>query len=522
MRLLILISLIFISSFSKAQLSPNDLLDINWRIIPGVSNKNAYLESQAPIGLGMGTRMSFSGPFDAGRVMVSPTEQVVSVNLKEREFAIMRIADDNKVKWLSPVGGRTIRVGLIADKIIVIHTGDLADRKAKKNVEATVYNLANGKKITNKILYKAPEDLAAETKVFFVKGSEEFYVGLRHTNTSDKVKLHLYGIGASKTAANYMMSSKFELHGYNANLDELSRVDVPIKTNAAFIQAEMNAAREIYMVLADEENSIIVQRISPKHTEVTDSKRINLDLRRDMRMDVDFYVSTVDDKVCFLTFRYKNLEKDKSLSIYRVDFNTGETKSYTEVIDKAYKAKMRAAYNPKYEDAPRLQTDTWGEMEYTGFIEHGDKLIFLKEVMSEMARVSMETNRVSGYYAGNGDGILAVYDQNLKLVNEVAFAKNAVTSGLDGARTVLRAKGNTITIVSPYLPMGFGMNAIIFEYDIEKKDIVKRYMAERGDIRKSHGLVPAATLWFEKSYSIPVLTDRGYYEMNQRMLRAKY
>jgi hypothetical protein len=518
MRSLISVLFILIHQAVNCQLSVRELNDNNWRIVPGFSNKNSYL---MPTTMGTtGARTTFNGPFSAGRVEISPTEQLVAIHVRDKEFGVIRLSEELKISWASSISGRPTRIGIVGDRVIVVHAGEAGNPKTRGNLEITVLNAANGKKIINKIVFKADDEMVAEPKVFFPAGSKEFFVGLRYTNVTNKVKVLPFGIGAGKTVSNFMTSSKFVLLAYDGNLNEISKTELPFKNEASFIQAEMNDKKEIFLVFEDDENSISLQHISSSHKDILATKRITLDLRKNASPELDFYLSKKEPATCFLTFRYKNSEKEKALSIYSVNFSTNETKSYTEIMNREYREKLKAKYNPAYEDAGRLNTNEWTEMEFTHFIEHEDKLIFLKEAL---------VNRYSGTPGDswgrttteNGDGILSVFTRDLKLIDETPFAKSTRIYGNDEAATSMHAHQNTVTIVTPLI-RGLSASAVIFEYNLDKKQMLRRYIPEKGDIKRSHSLVAGATLWFEHVFVIPVQTDRGYYEAHQRLLKLSY
>lgn len=518
MRILISVLFIVIQQASYCQISARDLNDINWRIVPGYSNKNSFL---MPSTMGtMGARSTFNGPFEAGRVPISPTEQLVAIHIRDKEFGIVRLKEDLKMIWASSISGRPIRIGLAGDRVIVVHGGEAGDPKTRGNVEVTVLNAENGKKIKNKVVFRRDGEILAEPKVFFPAGSKEFYIGLRYTNTTNKIKILPFGIGAGRVTANFMASSKFVLLTFDSDLNEITKTEVPIKKDASFIQAEMNNNKEIFFVFEDDENSVSVQRTAASHKEILSTKRITLDLRKNASPELDFYLSGKDPATCFLTFRYKNADKDKALAIYSINFATNETKSYTELMNKEYREKLKAKYNPSYEDAGRLNTSEWTEMEFTHFLEYDDKLIFLKEALINRSYVAPNDSRGTSN-TENGDGIISIFTRDLKLIDETPFAKSAKIYGNDEAATSMHAHQSTVVIVTP-LMRGIRAGVLIFEYDLNKKQIVRRYIPEKGEVKKSHSLVAASTLWFEHSFAIPVQTDRGYYETDQRFLKLSY
>ena len=518
MRTTLLVIILFFALWqqSQSQVTAKDLPGTNWRIIPGMSNKNALLRQRLN---NLDDREKFSGNFNSGRLSLSPTEQVVMLSVGDKEYAVAKINEDLKFDWATSIPGPLMTIGKVNNKIIVIYGNNPVDQNPKTPVHAIVLDASTGKKITGKTLFDRDPAKRSEVKVFFVPKSNEFYFGIRYTDADTKLRV----FGGKENYDLISMTSKFELIAYDENLDQLSKKEVPMRNKSNFLSVEMTAAKELFTIYKEDDGGYFVQRTAANHTELKEFKRINLDLAKNLPVKMDFVLSGNDQNVCYLTFRYFNSDKDWAVTLYRIDFGTGLMKYRTDSYTKAHRKGIEENHSPTYEKPGKLRTADWESMEYTGLIEQGNKLICLKEAVVEDVPMSnlSSSQPPSKSTTKTGDGILSILDSNLKLLQEVPFAKSVTVNGIEHAASGFMLRGNRVFIVTPENE-GTHITIVIFEYDLDKKQFIRRFTPDKGQIKKKHDLVPAATLWFDKSYAIPAQTDKGYYETSERLLKVQF
>ena len=506
MRISLNILFLLICQIIFAQAPVKELLEQNWRIIPSYSNKNKSLE-QSKIRLSSES----DGNFNKSRVVLSPTEQVVLISYNSTDYGVMLITEELKIKWNTPLTGLTLGIGKYKDKILVIHTGDINKKDNWSQINATILDPASGKKILTKTILNAPTDFLFEPKLFFTTDNQEFFLGVRYTETENKARIFVFGAGIGNFADKYSKTPKFELLSFNENLEEIRKVELPIKKGFYFLQAEMSKKKEIIIMYHEGNGNFGIQLIANNFIDVKDYRRISVDLRENANFDMSFSLSGIFINIIHFTITYQNAEKERATAVYRINLDDKIVKSVSVAYNKEYRKKMKEKYKPFNKKADNLSTGEWDEMEIGDLIEFEDKIICFTEV--QLKKQNIHNNGAPSQTTITGDAILSVYDKNLTLIDQQIIPKYIEYFGSEGVYTSLFVHDHILTMLSGVRTGAFSSLPLIIDYDLNQNKITRQDIPERGSVRKSPYITidPSCTLWFQKSFVISYRKEQGVF-----------
>lgn len=511
MRLFLSIHFLIFSQFIFAQAPVKELLEQNWRIIPSYSNKNKSLEQS-------NVRLSSEsdGNFNRSRVVLSPTEQVVLISYNNTDYGVMLITEELKIKWNTPLSGLTLGIGKYKDKILVVHTGDMNKKDYWSQINATILDPVSGKKIMTKTILNAPTDFLFEPKLFFTPDHQEFFLGVRYTETENKARIFVFGAEMGNFTEKYSKTPKFELLSFNENLEEIRRIALPAKKGFNFVQAEMSKKKELLIMYYEGDGSFGIQLIADNFIDVKDYRRISVDLRENDNFNMSFSISGVDFNIIHFTITYQNAEKDRATAVYRINLNDKIVKSVSIAYNKEFRKKMKEKYKPYNKKADNLSTSEWDEMEIGDLIEFEDKVICFTEVQLKKQHIR-STNAMSQTTI-TGDGILSVYDKNLTLIDQQIIPKYIEYFGSEGVYTSLFVHDQILSMVSGVRTGSFSTLPMIIDYNLKQNKITRQDIPERGSVSKSPYITidPSCTLWFQKSFVISYRKEKGAFTAKRR------
>lgn len=507
--------LLLFSSFKHtfAQLAPaKELVNQNWRVVPGYSTKNNMLG-------GVGSYGPFNlsaGNYQISKLELSPTEQAVVVSYSQKEYGVVHINKDLRVKWNTPVNGFALSLGRLNNHIVVIHTANLKSKfDFLKELQATLIDPSNGKKILTKTIFTEPSGLYIEPKSFFKSTGDGFSLGIRRTNAEVNNKGYARGKAYDKFIHEYSTTSKFELFEFNEKLEETRRATVPVKTDFHFLQAEMNSAGELIFLYSENEKSFGVQRISNNLTDQRNYKSFTIDIQKNAISSTWLYMGD-HPEICYVGSTFQNSEKDRVNAVYRFDFANDNTVSTQMQFHKLFRKEMKEKFVQTVKGADELRTDDWTEMEIVRILEYKDFVVCFQEA-KQIKQGPVNFNGTNPDPKSiTGDAILSIYDRNLKIVDQQVIPKYLELYGTDVAVSSLHCHDNIISLVSGYKTGLMANSTMLIQYDLEKKKIINQTVAERGSAKRAYVVYPAATLWFQNGFVVPYLHDivGGLYVVN--------
>ncbi len=499
MRIIIVFLLVFLSKQFYAQAPVKELLEQDWQIC-GPDFVGELKES------GLNNSKS--------HVILSLSDQVVIVTYTYHNYGILRINENLKTKWNTPVTGQPIGIAKFNEKILIVHTDDMNKKDYYNQIYGTLIDPETGKKGESKILFKAiaGENNLREPKLFFSQDGTSFFLGVRYTEAENKTGI-LFGMSAARRfGEHYAKSSKFELLSFSENLVEVNRVSVPIKKNFSFEQVEMNLNNELVFLYSEGDKSFGVQKIDKNFSAEKSYKRFTVDLREKNRFEVNLYLSNTNPAITNCSVTYWNAEKEKTIDILRINMDEGTLKSASTVFDKPFRKEMKEQYKPFDKKADNLNTKEWEEMEIGNVFEYGENIISYAEVKySKTNEAPPGSSGMTSHRIIGGDGVLSIYDKNLTLVDRQFIPRYIGYFGSDEIRSSIFAHNQVITLVSGFRTGNFSTLPYTVNYDLKLKKITKQEICERGGVKKSITLPidPTSVLWFQNGFTISYQTGRG-------------
>jgi hypothetical protein len=487
-----------------AQKIEKELVDQDWRLISGLSNKNLLLSSGTVRFAGPGTEYSES------RVRVSPTEAVVLSHINKEEFAVKKINNKLQVVWSTPLTAIPLFVGQVNGNILVISAPTRRGVDWKNEFDGMLLDAKSGKLLLKKNLYTGAEDFVFEPKLLIPSATGDFYFGVRETAYKKGLRVFPYGIGYSKSLEKYNVSSAFSFFTVNDKLEITNRAKLPVNETDEFIDCGITTSKHLIVASAEGSN-IKLEKFDLSTGKSAGRFAASIDARNRSEYQTNLFVSRVDPDKAYLAVEYTNSEKDKTLALVQFNFATKKIIRDEQAYDKSYMKSYKQEYTLSIKDAEKPEFDKLEYLAFTNLAEYNDKLIVFKEIKYQVHNGGTGSSSATRYYCK--DGMLTVYDDKLKIVSQQLIPKTVVGFFDLGRSSSMQVKDDKVHIVSGLMHNSLKFGTLYTMYDLKNARVEKYEKLSKQQIANGHPAEASATLWFDDGFIVNYLEQESIFKV---------
>lgn len=506
----IFIAIYILGIFSvKGQTPIREISKQEWKIIPAIPNTNAF---------GKGY-MGLENYADA-RAEVSPSEQAFLVNFERKEYGVILVNEELKVKWQTPIPGILHALYKVNDKLIVIHKGSNELRnEAYLEVSATVLDPKSGKIIMTKNLLGGKPDHYVDVHTFQDPDNKELIIGIRHTPEFLKQKSKM---AVSFSSSDYPSTSKYEVVYFDENLEQKNKILLPIRKSGLW-EVKMNIDKN-FVITYDQAVGVFGLQVISGTNEVW-YKTFTVSDKARVQHIVDVVPSTLHSNVFFFSARYYNNENEPVLSFYRIDYKTNEVTKFERVLSKAYRKELIPKWVAAEEDnKTRPIPESWENFKFSSIIETPDKVILIAEsTYSETYMYNSPSASGQGFqtrssmHYENSDMLLTVFDNNLGILDEKLVGKNYKHSSTTNHFAGVKLKDNLLYIITASDEKARMSRPLIMKYNISSKSMDVQPRPDKVQRNGVPRTSPSSTIWFDKGYAIVFWdSEQTYFSSNAK------
>lgn len=490
----------FYALVTLAQKVESEYKDMDWHIVPSVSNKNYLSNVLAEADPFRQT----TGDMESSKIYLDNDEAIALVATGNKEYGILKMNGAAVIKWITNFPGIPMHMGLLGDKLIVITSPEFKGKGFLNQMDAHLFNVKTGKLLLSKHIYNGSEEERIEPKFFTSSTGAFFKIAIRVANRAKKAEIFLYGFGVKNFRNEYSQTIDFKIYDLTGDLSLISKGTMPLPQNDLFIDCINDATGNIYLSSYNGGNKITVTYCTP-----FGEKKKQLSFTYNSREKTSFsssLFSSHSGKV-FLSVEFLNTKKDMVYSLRSIDFETDKN-VYTEtIINKEYKKGIKSAFHAINKQLDKTNSNEWGNLTTRYVFEQGDNIILWRE---HYYVSSSYTNGYSGtdrYYTP--DAIISVYDKNLKEISITVLPKLAEAFGPVGMESSVHQLGDKLYFISGHTKLMKSL-AVYGVYDLSSSSLLKYDLIKKGSIPNLQVADPKATLWFTKEFMVCYLKGSGF------------
>lgn len=501
MRLfLVFISSLFVSClFSQA---PVKILEAQpWVPCQSARNTNSLLD----YGNISNDLRVYMGDYQRGHIRVSEHEKIILAISSPVEYVVLSLTDNMTVKWQRSIPGAVLNIGKFHDKILVVYFPKADKRDTHNSIcKGILLDMNSGKVIVEKELFLGSASTGYQYSCFF-GGERNFRLGVRTTNLDSDKELY-FGRKSDALVEKGSLSAGYQLLSYDAELNRVSGVEVPVKKTLLFQSVEMNSQQELVFVYKDENHALVVQRVSADGSKEMNTVTIGQEVRTETTPLARLLISKSDPNAVYLFSSYKNKDRDYTNAVIKVNLSTKKVESDLQVINRDFKKAVKSNYTPVSRKSEGLNQEFWDYMEWIAAEEVGDYLVVYQEVLQNIQESSGMNSFKTNPAFYQRDGLLTVYDRQMKVVDQKILPKSISYYGYYRISSSMHVRNDKVYIMS-ILRVGMASSfPFFFEYDLTQKKVTREEVFENARTGKGHIPISGATIWFDQKLAF--LFDR--------------
>lgn len=495
MRLLLVFIFGLISTGLFSQQPIKELTAQNWSLAPLYSSASAIYDYNMGVN-GLFYELSY---FPDAQITASPSEKIAVIANSTFEYGIIRINDNLQIKWNQQINGVVTGMGIFNGKLLVIHIDKSQEREIKETVcRASLLDMSTGKVLNSKIIYQSSAHRQMDISCFILSESSQFYLGVRQTELETGVTPKLFN--SHNLLQKFKNTTRYDVITFDQNLAQKESVEVPVKKDYYLQSVKMNSRRELLILYLEKLDAFHLQQIGSDFRSEESLITMPADVKSGYAKSAKIFIGKQNPSTVYVACSYKNKKRDDVNSLFRVDLDKKSTRSLEQVVDKEFKKTVKSNYTRYSNNSNDLNIASLNDLEYIDLQEVGDKIVVYQEVVMKVMEQSSFSNFYY-YFLYVKDGLLSVYDQQLKLTDQKLIPKYQKYEGTFKLTSGIHINDNKVYIAS-MIKKGINLPGRPFfvEYDLNQKKITKEIVLNLTESSRASNLIPEATLWFEKSF----------------------
>lgn len=439
----------------------------------------------------------YMGDYQRGHIRISEHEKIILAISSPVEYLVLSLTDNMTVKWQQSIPGVVLNIGRFNDKILVVYFPKSDKRDTYNSLcKGLLLDMNSGKVIAEKDLFQGSANTGYQYNCFFW-GERNFRLGVRRTKLDSDKELY-FGRKTDALIEKGSQSEGYQLLSYDAELNRISGVEVPVRKTAFFQGVEMNSQQELVFLYKDENHALIVQRVNADGSKEKNTVTIEQEVRSETTPLARLLLSKSDPDAVFLFSSYKNKDRDYTNAVIKVNLSTKKVESDLQVINRDFKKAAKNNYTPASKKSQGLNQEFWDYLEWIAAEEVGDYLVVYQEVLLNFQEPSGMNSFKTNPAFYQRDGLITVYDRQMKVVDQKILPKTISYYGYYRISSSMHVRNDKVYIMS-ILRVGMASSfPFFFEYDLTQKKVTREEIFENARTGKGHIPVSGATIWFDQ------------------------
>ena len=187
---------------------------------------------------------------------------------------------DNRLKsgWNLPIEGMPIALVPFHENILAL---TVPNKKSKKyQLEGWLIEPGSGKLLKRKVIFLIDEDDLVDIKVLVNPVSKDFRLGLRYFKEKIGVGTRDFGAWARERMISFSTSNNIELLAFDNQMEQTSKLNIPLQETGAFIGCDLNANNELLFAHFTEDNQVVVQSHNIQNGSLLKKMSFSLDVKK--------------------------------------------------------------------------------------------------------------------------------------------------------------------------------------------------------------------------------------------------
>lgn len=459
-------------------------------------------------------------------VYISPNEVAMIVKYKRNEYGVMVLTSDLKQKWATKIDGAPVRIGKFHNKLLVI-----ASTRARGNgidldnsYDGYVLDPLSGNIITHSNIFPKEERFQITQYFVFNKLNNDFKMIVRTTETGSDVPTIFSFRSFEKKQKR---TKECKIISFNEDLSESSRLDFPVLADNYILNLVVNNEGEMFAEYFDGTNVFTVQKIDAKGQKLIASKSFSInDAQNKTDMESSLFASENNSLMGYLTFKYKNQNKEDQICVYKIAISSNDAPEIaTTILENDFFKTGESVKMPLGKHDGKADVKNWDGLLVNNIFEYKNYILVYKEVRS--IATSSDGNFNNGV-TGVGDGVLNIYDENLKEIIQQVFPKRIMGNGEEGVSTAFQIHANILSMLSANLNIS-GLysakgEAVYAEYDLDAKKLIKYELLNPPNIEKErrYSADPRGSIWLPDGFILNIVVPQGMTDANYDTYPEKF
>jgi len=444
------------------------------------------------------------------------------VDVDKADFGVVALSNTFTQKWLTELTGFPMAIGKFNKNILVIASTDRNYFKSFTNeFKAFILEEKTGKVISQKVIYQGNSDFVEAPDFFMAEDGSYFKMAIRLTGLKRKVHIGLPIIGflsMLKMDKDYNESQSYHMIDFNNQLDQIQKIepDMPdgdiwnafCSKDGSFIITAADASKSKLNVATYQSNSPVpLKTIS-----------IPIDAINQNDISSISYANSKNPLVNYIGICYKDLNKERSSLIARVDFSNGTYSSNKEIFNKQHINELQKSFVPANKKFDNLTFSDSKSMNIGHMEEFNDKL--LVTISPKSTQFGMQ-----GASASEGSVLMNVYDANLKPLYHQFLPRDYVSTPMkEGSEVSFHLKDNILHILANQKDGMMSVATMYAEMHIQTGEISKISLLSKKDIKNSYYANTESISWLNDSFVVPFVEHMRLLtkKVDIQLLQLKY
>jgi len=437
----------------------------------------------------------YARSFDAGIIYISESEAIAPVKFK-KEFGLIKINKNGQVAWNAEIPGEILGVSKFNNKALVFYDADWKENQNTR-VSAQLIDLASGRKLKEEVVYNINSYIDVRP---INKPNGEFNC-LMVRQTAHKKKHYFFG---AKQIELMSITEKLSVIQLTEDLKVAKETDIKSSASTSpYLGSAINTNGDLFIGSLSE-GGIRIEKFNSAYS-LIGKLDAPLDYGSKPYVDPVIGLDQTNDQTILVAMQFKQ-NKNRMHQFWSFQFN--EKKVSTSPIEEISKEFGRNIVAVNNEKGKNIEVRYIDDLHPVSMISLKDKNIVLREIRYSKA-ASANVNSTSTLFC-NDAIVISFYDKNWKLLKHIGLEKDYhVFNNQLGHSLGFRIRNNKLLLLAGTITGLMKLGNILFELDIDKMELTKSGLIDKGNLGGGYSVEAASTFWFDNSALLNQVSGKG-------------
>ncbi|MGN8059250.1 hypothetical protein ACTJKN_23390 [Pedobacter sp. 22163] len=456
------------------------------------------------------------------KVDLSGNAIAMIVDVPKADFAVVTVDDKLSQKWLTTLTGFPMAIGKFKSNIMVVASTDRSYFKSFANqFVAYLLEEKTGKILSQKIIYDGSKDFVEAPEFFFSNDGSYFKMASRLTGAKRKVHVGLPVVGiltALKMEKDFNESQSYTVIDFNDKLEQIQKMEPEMPDGDSWKASCGDDGSFIISTVDAPKGKCNVAIYLSSNPNPLKTVSIPVDALNQDEISSITFASSKKPLINYIGIFYKNINKERSTLIARIDFNNGTFTSTKEVFDKAHVKELQKSFVPANKKFDDLTFSDIKYMNIRNMAEYNNTLL-----VTISPRFSVTSSH--GSITSEGSLLMNAYDVQMKPLYH-QFLPRDYTSSIagEGLEVSFNQAEKTLRILANQKDGLTAVATVYAEMNLESGAINKINLIAKDDIKNSYYANTESISWLNGSFIIPFVERMGIFskKVDLQLLQLKY